>query len=63
MQLFTLQSNQFGYPIYAAELPGDMPITDNASEATVFGSDNIEMKAKYWSANYGYKFEAVPCAA
>ena len=58
--MFKLVSTEFGYAIYAANLPGDMPITDNASEAAIFGPDNIVAKARYWSTQYGYKFEAIP---
>lgn len=58
--MFTLQSTEFGYTIYAADLPGDMPIIDRVQEAAIFGADNITMKARYWSTQYGYKFVAVP---
>ena len=61
MKKYTIQSSEFGSIIYAADLPGEFPITDKKSEAAIFGDDNIQMKARHWSALYGYKFEAVLC--
>ena len=61
MKLFRLQSNRFGYTTYAANEGEQFPITDNIEDAALFGEDNIELKAKVWSAQAGYEFEVIEC--
>ena len=63
---YRIISTAFGYPIYAADIPGkpNIEISDRKEDAEITGClARAKGRAEALTRLAGYKFEAVPCVS